>query len=610
MNKLLYISGALLATYGVAKAERPNIVCIVSEDNTKEYMSLFCEGMGTKAPAIEALAAEGVLFENVYSNAPVSSAARSTLISGCFGPRMASHYHRYEKMVDMDEGTKMFPAYLREAGYYTANNAKEDYNITKGKDVWDESSRKATWRNRAEGQPFYYVYNMGDTHEGQLIKSLEAMKAELGDYEPQTGVHLQPNFPDTELFRTAYKFYCKRIEQMDAKVANVVAELKKDGLLENTIILYYGDNGGILPASKGYLTQMGLNVPLIIKAPAKYQHLLGAEAGSRDKRFTSFVDLAPTILEMADVEAPKWMDGESIWERDEDDLLFGYADRMGEKYDMVRTVRKGNYKYVRAFQPFNFDALSNDYRYQLPVYQELRQLHNEGKLNAVQEAFFKPKAPEMLYDLNKDPYELNNLAEDPAMKSILKDLREEMTDWQKEYNDMGMFPEYYWAREAGAATVAYGEANSKRIAKYIDIANLQLADFKKARKSIAKSLNSSDEIERYWALNVCSSFGREAAEFVCTIREIASNDSEPENRVRAAEYLGRYGYDLPQKAMVDALYSVTDPVEATLILNSMTLFSEGSQHLEFTIDASRLTLEMKKHALVKSALSKHNVINR
>ncbi len=593
--------------------DRPNIVCIVSEDNTTEYMSLFCEGRGTKSPAVEALAREGILFENCYSNCPVSSAARSTLISGCYGTRMASHYHRGDMMVDMAEGLRMFPAYMRDAGYYTVNNAKEDYNIVKGKDVWDESSRKGTWRNRAQGQPFYYVHNLADTHEGKMIKSLDKLREEVGDYMPSEGVHLQPNFPDTETFKLCYRFYCKCIEVMDAKVAAVVKELEKDGLMENTIILYYGDNGGIMPNSKGYLTHMGLNVPLVIRVPKRYQGLVDSAAGSRDKRFVSFVDLAPTILSMAGVDVPKGMDGESIWSKvkgDESALQFGYADRMGEKYDMVRTVRRGNFKYVRSFQPFNYDALTNSYRAAMPTYQEMYALNKKGKLNEVQRQFFEAKCPEMLFDLSKDLYETNDLSKDKEYQKILVELRGEMNRWMESNNDMGLLPEFYWIREAGAAAAAYGAQNSDRIKRYLDIANLQLMSYEDAAKGIEKALKSSDPLDRYWGLNVCSSFRYAAREYLPIIKQIAQSDTEATNRVRAAEYMALIFEQTPQKVMCEALYSVSDPMEATLILNSMTLFSEmvGSKRMaKFEIEGAKLNEKIKEHALVKSALAKHTV---
>ncbi|MFR9566577.1 MAG: sulfatase [Rikenellaceae bacterium] len=601
---------SIFTHYGASALDRPNIVCIVSEDNSKEYMSLFCEGRGTVSPAVERLAAEGVLFENASSNAPVSSAARSTLISGCYANRLGCHYHRAEEMVEMPDGLKMFPAYLREAGYYTVNNAKEDYNITKGEGVWDESSRRASWRNRAAGQPFYYVHNLGDTHEGQMKRSTDKLVEEVGDYQPAAGVYVQPNFPDTELFRLSYRFYCKRIEQMDTKVAAVVAELEKDGLLDDTIILYYGDNGGIMPNSKGFLTEMGLNVPLIVRVPKKYKSMIDVERGSRDQRFVGFYDLAPTILEMAGVAIPEQMDGESIWSKKQDDkgaVLYGYADRMGEKYDMVRSVRKGNYKYVRSFQPFNFDALSNDYRSTMPIYQELRALYGAGALNDLQSQFFRPKRAELLYDLSQDPYELENLADDSSLQSVRDDLREEMDRWMVESLDIGLLPEFYWIREAGAATVAYTKRSSSRIVDYLKIANLQIARYNEPK--IREALVSQDPIKRYWGVIVCSSFGREAAALLPIIRQISKSDVEPTNRVRAAEYLALCGYDSPQKVMCEALYSVSDPVEATLILNSMTLLSEGAQREVFTIDASKLSPTLKSHTLVKSALKKHNLIN-
>ncbi len=597
-------------TAGEVTKDRPNIVCIVSEDNTKEYMSLFSAGQGTVSPAIEKLAAEGVLFENAYSNAPVSSAARSTLISGCYANRFGCHYHRGEVMVEMADGMRMFPAYLRDAGYYTVNNAKEDYNIIKGDDVWDESSRKGSWRNRAEGQPFYYVHNLADTHEGQMKRSAEKLRAEVGDYMPSEGVRLQPNFPDTELFRLSYRFYCKRIEQMDKKVAAVIAELEKDGLLDDTIIFYYGDNGGIMPNSKGYLTEMGLNVPMIVRVPEKYKDMIDVKRGSRDQRFVGFYDLAPTILEMAGVEIPKAMDGEPFWSKkkgDKDAVIYGYADRMGEKYDMVRSVRQGKYKYVRAFQPFNYDALSNDYRSTMEIYEELRSQYDAGKLNRVQSQFFEPKQAEMLFDLSVDPYELNNLAGDKSLKKVVEDLRDEMSDWMEDCNDIGLLPEFYWNREAGAATSAYVKKHSDRIDDYLEIADLQVEEYNE--KKIREAITSKDPIERYWGLIVCTTFGQEAKGLLPLIKEISKSDKEATNRVRAAEYLAINGYEKPQAVMCEALYSVSDPVEATLILNSMTLLHEGYDREVFTIDAAKLAPALLKHTLAKTALKKHNLIN-
>ncbi len=142
-------------------ADRPNMVWIVSEDNSIHYLDHFFDG-GAKAPNIEALAAHGLTFDHAFSNAPVCSVARTTLATGCYGPRIGTQFHRRYQLAPMPEGLRMFPAYLRDAGYYTTNNSKKDYNAVEGTGVWDESSGKASWRNRPEkDQPFFHMQSHG-----------------------------------------------------------------------------------------------------------------------------------------------------------------------------------------------------------------------------------------------------------------------------------------------------------------------------------------------------------------------------------------------------------------------------------------------------------------
>ena len=135
--------------------EQPNFVWIISEDNSTHYMELF-DPHGIATPHIAQMANEGILFTRAFSNAPVCSVARSTLISSCYGPRTGTQFHRRSKLVPLPEGVEMFPAYLRRAGYYTSNKSKEDYNYIKEEGVWDESSRKAHWSKREPGQAFFH----------------------------------------------------------------------------------------------------------------------------------------------------------------------------------------------------------------------------------------------------------------------------------------------------------------------------------------------------------------------------------------------------------------------------------------------------------------------
>jgi arylsulfatase A-like enzyme len=344
----------------------PNIVWLVSEDNSMHYLKIFDEN-GVATPQIESLAEQGLIYSNAFSNAAVCSAARSTIISGCYGPRLASHYHRKIKKVPMPTNLDMFPVNLRKAGYYTTNHSKEDYNSIKSEGVWDESSKTASWRNRNKNQPFFHVFNVEITHEGTLHfnkKTIENQKTKT-DLNSFT---VQPNHPNTELFKYTNARYRDEIIEMDTEIGTVISQLKEDGLYDDTFIFYYGDHGGVLPGSKGYLYETGLHIPLVVHVPKNYRHLVSQKLGSKVEGFVSFVDLAPTILNLAGVEIPKEMDGkpflgnkvntEDVNGRDE---TFSYADRFDEKYDMVRAIRKGKFKYIRNYQPFNYDGLMNDW---------------------------------------------------------------------------------------------------------------------------------------------------------------------------------------------------------------------------------------------------------
>ncbi|MBV6643738.1 MAG: sulfatase-like hydrolase/transferase, partial [Cyclobacteriaceae bacterium] len=273
--------------FGCGGKKQPNIVWITSEDNSKHYMSLFDEN-GVSTPNIESLAQNGVIFTRAFSNAPVCSVARSAIISGCYGPRTFSQYHRRLAHVPLPDSLQMFPYYLRKAGYYTTNNNKEDYNFIKGDEVWDESSKEATWRNRQPGQPFFHISNFTTTHESRLHFKEEDMQKPTKT--PLDAFEVQPNHPKTDLFRYTNAYYRDKIQEMDQQVGEVIARLKEDNLLDDTFIFYYGDHGGVLPGSKGYIYETGLHVPMIVHIPKNYQDLVDVTPGTQSEGFVSFVD--------------------------------------------------------------------------------------------------------------------------------------------------------------------------------------------------------------------------------------------------------------------------------------------------------------------------------
>ncbi|MEM8732992.1 MAG: sulfatase-like hydrolase/transferase, partial [Planctomycetota bacterium] len=269
-------------------ADQPNIVWLISEDNSSHYLKLFDEH-GAETPAISKLAATGLVFENAFSNAPVCSVARTTLMTSCYAPRIGTQFHRRSVTVPMPTGVKMFPAYLREAGYYTTNNQKKDYNAVETKGTWDASSNKASWRDRAEGQPFFHMQSFGTSHESSLHFSQKVYETEKTKTDPSS-VFVPPYFPDTPLFRYTIARYHDKIQAVDQQIGSVIAKLAEDNLLNSTFIFYFGDHGGVLPRGKGYAYESGLHVPLVVHVPAKFAELSPWPTNSKVEDFVEFID--------------------------------------------------------------------------------------------------------------------------------------------------------------------------------------------------------------------------------------------------------------------------------------------------------------------------------
>jgi hypothetical protein len=285
------------------------------------------------------------------------------------------------------------------------------------------------------------------------------------------------------------------------------------------------------------------------------------------------------------------------------DETFSYADRMDEKYDMVRALRKGKFKYVRNFNPFNFDGLMNNYRYRQLAYQEWQDMYRNGQLNDIQSAFFETKSPESLYDITADPFETNNLADDPEYSEVLLDMRARLTERLKGMPDLSFFPEFYLVQHALDNPVEFGQRHKDQIQNYIDISNLILTDFSSARPAIKESLASDDPWERYWGIIICSSFGNSANDMIPVLRQLAKTDTEFINRVRAAEFLGITGTDNPAPVMLNALYETRNKEEALLILNSIVLMRDGFSGYSFDLKPEKMVTSVREDPLVKERLA-------
>ena len=562
-----------------AAAKRPNIVWIVSEDNSIHYMEQFFPG-GAKTPHISELAKHGLSFDRAFSNAPVCSVARTTLATGCYGPRIGTQFHRKYKLAEMPTGLQMFPAYLRQAGYYTSNNHKKDYNAVEGEGVWDDSSKKASWRNRPQqDQPFFHMQSHPESHESSLHFTQASFENDKTEDDPQQ-VKLAPYHPDTPLFRYTHARYHDRMGVIDDIVGKTVALLEEDGLLEDTFIFYFGDHGGVLPRSKGYVYDTGLHVPLVIRVPNNFTNLVDAKLGSRIPGFVSFIDFGPTVLSLAGVKVPPQVDGRpflgagiSMSEVNSRDESFGYADRFDEKYEFIRSLHKGKYHYMRHYQPYLPDGLNNNYRYKCLAFAQWRDMFEAGQLSGVPLQFFLPKQAEHLYDYEQDPYEVNNLADDPAFANVLADLRQRLQQQVKGMPDLSFYPESYLVNHAMDNPVAFGQKHKQEIATLVDTADLALLPFEQAQPKVKQALHDSNPMVRYWAAMVCTTFGDAAETLAADAEPLLTDDCEVV-RIRAAEFLGRIGKINPQTVLTKIVNTTQDPVVATEALNSVVWFRD------------------------------------
>ena len=411
--------------------QRPNILWIVSEDNSP-WLGSYGDQVAT-TPRLDALAAEGIRYTRAYSNAPVCAPSRAALITGAYPIAFGTEHMRSSFKTPAE--IRFYPSYLREAGYYTSNNYKKDYNTDDRPDAWDESSRQASYRNRAEGQPFFHIANLHVTHESRLHRGDTAQ-----NHDP-AAVQLAPNHPDTPEARNDYAVYYDRLEDLDGEVGEILDQLEAEGLTDSTIVFYYSDHGGAVAGTKRFLTEGGLHVPMMIRVPEQYRHLLSYDAIGTVDRPVSFVDLPPTLMHIAGIEKPAQMVGASILQKSDNQYVFAYGGRMDERSNLVRSVTDGQYRYTRNYLPHRPYGRRLEFLWNAPLMQSWASEYEAGNLNADQSAFFEPREAEELFNVREDPFELVNLAEQSEYAAKLKELSDALTDWQLEQHDAGLVPE-------------------------------------------------------------------------------------------------------------------------------------------------------------------------
>ena len=580
-------------------AQKPNFVWFMTEDVSSYYLSLFSgNGQGAETPNVRKMAQEGIIFNNAFSNAPVSSPARSTIFTGCYANKLGVGLHRKAQVVDLPEELKMFPAYLREAGYFTTNSTKKDYNCRETIDMWDNGvAAEDAWRTRPDkSKPFFHVVTNMLSHEGALHFPLSSLTDKKTIYDPGK-VLLDPNHPNTELFRYTYASFFDKIDESDIKFGEMMDKLKADNELDNTFVFYFGDNGGAMPGTKGYTNERGLHVPLVVYIPLKWRDKIDIPINSKVNGFVNFIDFAPTLLRLAGLQIPRMMDGKpflgtdiKLTELEDRDETYGYGDRFDELYAFTRTLRKGNFKYVRNFQPYQSAGLFNNYRYEMEAFKQWRELFEQRKLNAVQSHFFEVQKPEELYDISSDPYETINLVENANFKKKKEELRALLSNKLISLNDVGLYPESEWIAKAGSKPYEYTNLHKRQIQEYISIANLMFVPFSEAKRDIEKALQSTDPVAKYWALTVCSFFGKDALSMK-HLSFYLLNDPTVFVSSRAIVFLSLLECIDTQKIVLDLLKRTSTDSQKVLVLNDAAFLKEK---FGYTFDLKALKLGSDK----------------
>jgi uncharacterized sulfatase len=537
-----------------AAEERPNILWISSEDHGP-HLGCYGDAFAT-TPHADALARRGLRYTTCWSNAPVCAPARTTLITGMYATSCGAQHMR--SMVPLPKEMKLFPRYLREAGYYCTNNSKEDYNVVKPSGTWDVSGPKAHWRNRKEGQPFFAVFNSTKSHESQIRK-----RPHQWVHDPAK-VRVPAYHPDTKEIRENWAQYYDQVTEADADAGAVLAQLEKDGLADSTIVFYFADHGSGMPRNKRFCHNSGLQVPLIVHIPEKFKHLAPPDykAGESTDRPVSFVDFAPTVLSLAGVEPPKWMEGVAFLGphlKDRTTPLFGFRDRMDERYDLIRSARSGRWVYIRNYLPHLPYGQHVSYMFETPTTQVWKKLHDEGKLTKEQDIFWNQKPPEELYHLESDPDEVHNLAGSKEHAAILAKMRRALREHLYKTRDLGFLPEAEMLRRSAKSTpYEVGHAPD-----YLAAEILALAEAASQIDEPASDLPIVvDKIaEPYWRAMAYLMRGKAGVRGALEELRTLQNSPFPNVRIAAAEALARYGEKSDYDQAVSVLLDAANPGE-------------------------------------------------
>ncbi len=444
---LILINFFIINSCQVNEVIKPNVIWLVIEDQSQYFFPFYGDNT-LELPNISQLLDNGIVYEGMNSPYPVCAPARSAIITGMYpnsigtGNQRAYNYYRTErneneKLLEFPyysskiaEQIKPFTQILRENGYYTSNNSKKDYNFKLTKEAWDESSNNASWENKEGNEPFFSVFNFGVTHESQIwLRDGQELKV-----NPKN-LKVPPFFPNDSITRHSMAVNYSNILEADKQIGNIIQRLKEQNLYDNSYIFFYSDHGGPFPRHKRAIYETGSRVPLIIKFPKRIN-----TKNKSNFDLLNFIDFAPTILSIAGIDIPKVYQGKAFLgtkkNKSKRKYLFTASDRFDEITDKIRAVKSKKHKYIRNYNINIPHAIDNKYRAQMNLMKHLSYLNDNNLLSREQNLWFQtPKSFEEFYNLENDPFELNNLINDTKYINEINNLRNQLDNWIDQIND-------------------------------------------------------------------------------------------------------------------------------------------------------------------------------
>ena len=548
----LFLASAFASVFGTKAADRPNIVLLITEDLSPVFG---CYGGEAITPNIDRLAEKGIVYNRAYSMAPISAPTRSCLMSGVYSTSTGTQHLRQDGCIP--EWMKTLPECLSANGYFTSNRNKTDYNFSAQGRWTVHNSSLTPWRERNGDQPFYSFINIGSTHEGSGNKDEAYVRSTL--LLPDSlrcnpdKVSLPPYYPNTPEMRRIQAHYIDLASSLDIEIGKVLQYLEEDGLSENTIVIVAADHGTGLPRYKRWLNITGLRVPFIVYVPEKFKDLTDYGRGEKTDEIISFADFAPTVLSLAGIEQPNYMQGQpfmGVYRKAPRNFAFAARSRADDMYEISRAVIGERFIYIRHYLPFHpYIPTSTIFSDEKLSLKELRRVHllsdeerkvlsstDEDRMRLEQsELMWQRKPNEELYDLQNDPNELINLADNPIYQDIKDSLHSVLHAHILATRDAGflMEPEMM---ERGSSSTVYEMAQNP---KAYDLPSILEAAEKigiGSEKDFLKLTRHADSGVRFWGVMGLRNLSHPSKKAIKRLHELL-NDVSPSVQIGAAELL-------------------------------------------------------------------------